>query len=283
MSARDKTPAVLLPAEVRRHLRTSMWVRLEGGGATGSTNADAAVLARAGAPHGTAVLASRQDAGRGRFGREWVSPEGGVYVSALLRPALPPASLTALPLAIAAGVAEELAGLGADVRVKWPNDLVLDGGKLAGVLLEMSGDAERTEWLVAGVGLNVRRPREALSSAAYLEDAVAGIGCGEATARVLDGIASAYDRLLEAGFEGVRETYEARDVLRGLEVRAADAGGRQLARGRVAGVDEKGRLLLVTGVGPAERTVALAAGDVTLTGEDVPCGDIGDAGGCRCR
>jgi BirA family transcriptional regulator, biotin operon repressor / biotin---[acetyl-CoA-carboxylase] ligase len=253
-------PDAPLPAEVSLYMRTSNWVRLEGGGVTGSTNADAAALARAGAPHGSAVLASRQTSGRGRLGRSWESPEGGVYVSAVLRPPLPPSALTGLPLAVAVGVAEALARFGVDAGVKWPNDLRLEEGKLAGVLLEMSAEADRTAWVVVGVGLNVRSPASRVDGAAYLEDVAGAVGLAEAAAAVLDGIAEGYRLLVDEGFAAVREVFEARDALAGSVVRVSDADGRLLAEGRAAGVDAEGRLQVTTPGG----TVTVAAGDVTL-------------------
>lgn len=252
-----------LPAEVRQHLRTSLWQRLEGGGVTGSTNADAAILARAGAPQGTAVLASRQTEGRGRLGRSWESPAGGVYVSAVLRPPLPPAALTGLPLAVAVGVAEELSRFGVEAGVKWPNDLRLGDGKLAGVLLEISAEADRTAWVVVGVGLNVSRAGSAVEGAAYLEDAAGAVaGRAKAAAAVLDGIAEGYRLLTEEGFGTIRERFEARDVLVRSTVRVRDAEGRVLVEGRAVGVDEEGRLLVET----SDALVPVASGDVTLRG-----------------
>ncbi|MBE0416685.1 MAG: biotin--[acetyl-CoA-carboxylase] ligase [Coriobacteriia bacterium] len=255
-------PDAPLPAEVRRYLQSALWERLEGGGVTGSTNADAAALARAGAPHGTAVLASRQTAGRGRLGRSWESPTGGVYVSAVLRPPFPPAALTGLPLAVAVGVAGALARFGIEAGVKWPNDLRLDHGKLAGVLLEMSAEADRTAWVVVGVGLNVRRAGSEIEGAAYLEDVAGAVGRAEAGAAVLDGIAEGYRLLVAEGFASVRAAFGERDVLAGSEVRATDSEGRLIAEGRAADVDGEGRLRVDTSDG----VVAVAAGDVTLVG-----------------
>jgi len=252
-----------LPAEVRHHLRTSIWQHLEGGGVTGSTNADAAALARSGAPHGTAVLAARQTAGRGRLGRSWESPAGGVYVSGLLRPSLPPAGLTGLPLAVAVGVAGELSRLGVEAGVKWPNDLRLGEGKLAGVLLEISAEADRTAWVIVGVGLNVSRAGSAVEGATYLEDAAEGVGRARAAAAVLDGIAEGYRLLTEEGFGAIRSRFEARDVLARSAVRVRDVEGRVLVDGRAVGIDEDGRLLVES----SGALVPVASGDVTLRGE----------------
>lgn len=256
-------PDAPLPAEVRHRLASTMWVRLEGGFETASTNADAIALAREGAPHGTAVLAARQSAGRGRLGRAWESPKGGSYVSALLRPALAPAALSGLPLAVAVGIAGVLAGRGVEVALKWPNDLLLGDGKLAGVLLEMAAEADMTEWVVVGVGLNTRRPSHATPGAAYLEDVIAGISPADATAIVLDGIATGYRLLIEEGFEAVRAAFEPLDALRGAQVRVRDATGELRAEGIAGGIDGDGRLLVDTG----RATVPLSAGDVTLAGD----------------
>lgn len=255
------TPDAPLPAEVRPHLTSSLWVRLDGGARTGSTNVDAVTLARAGAPHGTAVLAASQTAGRGRLGRPWESPEGGVYVSALLRPDLPPVALTGMPLAVATGVASALERFGVEALVKWPNDLRWNGAKLAGVLLELSAETDRTEWLVVGVGLNVRRPPRPTPGAAYLEDAASACGRAEAAAAVLDGIAEGYLLLAQDGFAAVRERFGRRDALAGAEVSAWDAQGSLIARGRAEGVDETGRLRVREG----GEVVRVVSGDITLS------------------
>ncbi len=251
-------PDAPLPAQVARLVGPD-WVRLEGGGVTGSTNADAVALARAGAPHATAVLASRQTAGKGRLGRSWASPEGGVYVSAVLRPALVPADLAGLPLAVAVGVAGELGHFGIDVSVKWPNDLLTPAGKLGGILLEMAGEADRTEWVVVGVGLNVH-PFARTPGAAYLADEARSARAYETAAAVLDGIACGYRMLVDDGFAAVRDAFARRDALAGTRVRVHDADGRLRAEGVASGIDGDGRLVVETAAGP----VALAAGDVTL-------------------
>lgn len=120
---------------------------------TGSTNDDARELALSGAPHGTAVLARRQTAGRGRAGRAFSSPEGGLYLSVVLRPSAPPHHWSLLPLTAGAAFAAALDETGFPVDVKWPNDLLVDGRKLGGVLVESRMGA--SPFAVVGVGLNV--------------------------------------------------------------------------------------------------------------------------------
>jgi BirA family biotin operon repressor/biotin-[acetyl-CoA-carboxylase] ligase len=262
-------PDAPMPAEVAPLLDSTRWRRLEGGGRTGSTNDDAKALAREGTPDGTVVLASRQDSGRGRLGRSWSSPEGGLYLSVVLRPQLPPADTPQLALVIGLGAAEALEHFGAHVLLKWPNDLQLGGRKLAGVLLEMSAETDRVDWVVAGIGLNVRRPAESGPrvvndtplAPAYLADEAPEAGLAEVAAALLDGIAGALDDFAGGGFPALHGRYELRDALASHGVVVRDATGREVARGSAAGVDDSGRLILEDAAG--ER-IAVASGDVTL-------------------
>jgi BirA family biotin operon repressor/biotin-[acetyl-CoA-carboxylase] ligase len=259
-------PDLPLPDEVEPLLETAgFWRDLSGGRETGSTNDDARELARTGAPEGTVVLASRQLRGRGRLGREWESPDGGVYLSVVLRPAVAPLEAPSLALAVALGVARGLERLGATPRLKWPNDVLLRDGKLAGILLEMSAESDRVEWVVAGIGVNVRRPADGAASpvAAYLDDAAPGVRLAEAAAAELDGIARAYAEWLAGGFAALRPDYEARFALAGQAVTVRDLMGDVRADGVVAGVDDEGRLLVRAADGGV---VPVTAGEVTLRG-----------------
>jgi BirA family biotin operon repressor/biotin-[acetyl-CoA-carboxylase] ligase len=118
-----------------------------------STNARARELAAEGASD-VVVLADRQTAGRGRLDREWSSPPGGVWLSAVSRPTLPPARVPVLTLAAGVAVARAAREAGVPATIKWPNDVLVDGQKLAGVLTEMEGEADRVSWVVLGVGVN---------------------------------------------------------------------------------------------------------------------------------
>jgi BirA family biotin operon repressor/biotin-[acetyl-CoA-carboxylase] ligase len=124
-----------------------------------STNDEACRLASDGAAEGTVVWAHRQRAGRGRRGRQWQSPAGNLYFSAILRPAAPPAVAAQLSLVAAVAMADTLVGLlpdGTRVEQKWPNDVLVEGKKIAGILLESSGTAaDRVDWVAIGCGLNI--------------------------------------------------------------------------------------------------------------------------------
>lgn len=270
-------PDLPLPAEVEPLLRLSLWTSFEGGGATESTNDDARAAARNGVLEGAVFLASSQSAGRGRMGREWVSPPGGVYLSVVLRPRVAPAEVSSLTLAVALGVAMGLERLGIRPKLKWPNDLLLNGGKLAGLLHEMSVESDVVEWVVAGVGVNVRRPAAGSSGgggvarpadgvlatdAAYAEEAAGrALTLAEVAAAELDGIAGAYAAWRAGGFSALRAEYEARFALAGEQVAVRDAMGVVRASGEVLGVDDEGHLLVRGSDGVVH---AVLAGEVTL-------------------
>jgi BirA family biotin operon repressor/biotin-[acetyl-CoA-carboxylase] ligase len=125
-------------------------------GTTGSTSDDALARVRAGAPHGTVLLADAQTKGRGRGGRTWISPPGAnLYLSVILRPVLLPHEAPPLTLAAAVAVCDAVRGLGCRATIKWPNDVLVDDKKVAGILTESSTRGGRLEAVVIGIGINV--------------------------------------------------------------------------------------------------------------------------------
>ena len=120
-----------------------------------STNDEAARYARAGASHGTIVIAERQEAGRGREGRAWASPSGGLYFSAIMRPPLPLADVPPITLAIGIAVCDATRAFGAPAALKWPNDVLIGDKKLAGVLVETQSQGGRLDSVIVGIGVNL--------------------------------------------------------------------------------------------------------------------------------
>jgi BirA family biotin operon repressor/biotin-[acetyl-CoA-carboxylase] ligase len=121
-----------------------------------STSDEAAALAAAGAPHGTVVVAAAQRRGRGRLGRAWFSPAGeNLYLSCVLRPDLPAAAMPAVTLAAGVAVHDAVTSFGARAALKWPNDVVASGRKLAGLLAEMTTRGARLDHLFLGIGVNL--------------------------------------------------------------------------------------------------------------------------------
>ncbi len=212
----------------------------------GSTNDEAASLADAGAAEGTVVWAREQTGGRGRRGRHWASPVGNLYSSTILRPACAAPRATELGFVAALAVAD-IVPAGRDVRVKWPNDVMVDGGKIAGILLESSiGQGGTVEHVVAGIGVNVGFAPQ-LADMRYPGAALGGLveGALEQLTRAL------CQRLAEwrrDGFETVRAAWLDRAGPLGIEVDVRLGEG--LVRGRFAGLDHEGALLLETPAGP---------------------------------
>jgi len=253
-------PDACLPETVSPLLRDPFFADCSGGPVTGSTNDDAKRLAREGAPEGTLVVAAEQRGGRGRFGREWESCPGGAYVSCVLRPERSPSDIGPLSIVLAMGIAEALAALGVPLGLKWPNDLVCDGRKLGGILLEMAAEAERVEWVVVGCGINVAVP-QGPDSACVREFAPEAAVPGVASA-VAGGIAAAYRSYLSAR-TSVAAEFRRWDVLEGTGVVVRDMTGAVVAEGMARGVTEDGRLIIDAGESGEQRVVA---GEVTLRG-----------------
>src|SRR5262249_55503202 len=141
------------------HAGAKMTWTVERLGTVGSTNDEAMARARGGAPHGTAVVAEAQSRGRGRQGRGWQSlPGEDIYLSVVLRLDLPPHAPPPVTLAAGAATCDTVNQFAAGASIKWPNDVLLSGLKVAGILTEASTRGDRVEAVILGVGLNVNAP-----------------------------------------------------------------------------------------------------------------------------
>jgi BirA family biotin operon repressor/biotin-[acetyl-CoA-carboxylase] ligase len=227
----------------------------------GSTNDEAARLARAGAKHGTLVIAERQTSGRGRDGRVWESPPGGLYLSAVLRPPMPIVDVPPMTLAIGIGLCEAVRTTGAPAVLKWPNDLLVADRKLAGVLVEAQSQGNRLEAVIVGIGINLT---------GELPDAVAetGITLAEAAGTTIDRepflermlalVERWVDRYVSVGIEPIIPAWQERMAV-GLHARAMIDGAP--LTGCVAGLDADGALLLRDEAGKVHR---VRSGDVEV-------------------
>lgn len=239
----------------------SLWTDVVVTESTGSTNADAAAAARAGAAEGAVFTTHVQTAGRGRLDRSWESPPGsGIAVSVVLRPAgVPAASWVWLPLVVGLAVDAAMHDLGVDAQLKWPNDVLVDGRKLAGILLERVETPDGPV-AVVGVGLNVSMTREELpvphATSLALESATS-VDRTVVLRSVLRTLETLYRAWVESGGNpdvGVRAAYLRRCVTVGSEVRVLMPDGSERA-GTADTVDQHGRLV-VDGQ-------PISAGDVT--------------------
>jgi BirA family transcriptional regulator, biotin operon repressor / biotin---[acetyl-CoA-carboxylase] ligase len=212
----------------------------------GSTNDEAAHLADAGAPEGTVVWSREQTGGRGRRGRHWASPVGNLYTSTILRPDCPAQRAAELGFAAALAVAD-IVPAGREVRVKWPNDVLVDGGKIAGILLESAiGQTGQVQHVVAGIGVNVGFAPQ-LPEMRYPGSALGG-SVEAALEKLTATLAARLAEWRREGFETVRAAWLAKAGPLGAEVDVKLGEG--LVRGRFAGLDREGALLLDTATGP---------------------------------
>jgi BirA family biotin operon repressor/biotin-[acetyl-CoA-carboxylase] ligase len=232
-----------------------------------STNDEAAARARRGAAHGLIVTADTQRAGRGRQGRSWHSPDGGdLYLSCVLRPELAPADVPPIALAAGIAVAEAVNAAGARASVKWPNDVLAGGKKVAGLLAEMSSRGGAVDAVILGIGVNLVAtsfPDEIADRATSV--ALAG-GDGDRErfiGRLLEPLERWIDRYVADGIGAIRAVWD-RVAYAGPV--AIDAGGDRVV-GIARGVDDGGALIVEAPSGARHRVVA---GDVELvpsTGE----------------
>ena len=212
----------------------------------GSTNDEAAQRADAGAPEGTVVWSREQTGGRGRRGRHWASPVGNLYTSTILRPDCPAQRAAELGFAAALAVAD-IVPAGREVRVKWPNDVLVDGGKIAGILLESAiGQTGQVQHVVAGIGVNIGFAPQ-LPEMRYPGSALGG-SVEAALEKLAAALAARLAEWRREGFETVRAAWLAKAGPLGTEVDVKLGEG--LVRGRFAGLDREGALLLDTATGP---------------------------------
>lgn len=208
-------------------------------------------LAAAGEPDGMAVLALRQVAGRGRDGRSWQSPAGNLCVSLLLRPDVPAAEMPAYALLGGVALAEALAGFLPDpaaVRLKWPNDVLLGGAKLGGLLCEASARDGRIEWVVLGLGANLAVAPEVEGRATTCIAAHAPAPEPEAAATALIARVEAWRRRLRAeGIGPLLDAWQRRGPSPGARLTLRTGAGE--TTGFFRGLDRDGRLLLETDAG----------------------------------
>jgi BirA family biotin operon repressor/biotin-[acetyl-CoA-carboxylase] ligase len=252
----------LTAADIERH-RAAAWlgrdIRLFE--SVDSTNTVARSLAREGAAHGTVVIAESQTRGRGRLGRGWVSPPHlNLYVSIVLRSGLPAARLAEISLMAGVATCDALAEWCA-TTIKWPNDILCDGRKLAGILGETEGESV----LVLGIGVNVNStatdfPEELRDKAGSIRIATGGVvDRGRVAGRLLTALEIWHDRLCRDGFASVAAAWQGRTQLIGQTIRVQEPTAEVL--GEVLGLDDDGALRLRLADGSIHRVVS---GDVTV-------------------
>ena len=230
-----------------------------------STNTHLRELAESGAPQGIVVVAETQTQGRGRLGRRWESPGfANLYLSILLRPKLSPAHAAQITLVAAVALADVVdTYVPGRAAIKWPNDILVGGKKLAGILTEASCDAERVHYVILGIGVNLNYPVAAMPdeirgrASSLIEVTGAAVSRESFLLRLIQGVERCYGELEQAGFDALAPRWESYFAWRGKRVRVELLD--QVTTGTAQGIDRDGALIVMDDGGVAQRIVA---GDV---------------------
>lgn len=230
-----------------------------------SSNLYARQLAESGAGEGEVVIAEAQTQGRGRLGRRWQSPPfANLYISLILRPKLPPAHAPQITLMAAVALAETVGSfVPQPATIKWPNDILVDGKKLAGILTEASCDPDRVHYVILGIGANLNysfsaMPVEIRGRATSVAELTGKLVHRESfLRRLIHDLDRCYGELEESGFALLAPRWEAHFGLRGKQVRVELLD--QVVTGRAIGIDQDGALLIEDQRGARQRVIA---GDV---------------------
>jgi BirA family biotin operon repressor/biotin-[acetyl-CoA-carboxylase] ligase len=231
-----------------------------------STNTEALRLALENAPEGTVVIADAQSEGRGRLDRIWESPPSlNLYLSVVLRPDIPAASASLIPLMVGVAVADIISKYGPGaVRLKWPNDVLIDGKKICGILTEMRTKADRVHFIIVGIGVNInmrkldfpRGIRETATSLRILTECE--IDRIDVAIRLFESLERWYRIFLSGGEAAIREKWLQYADIIGKRIEVVFKSETQ--RGTVVGLDEHGALLLEGETGVQQ----VLAGDVYI-------------------
>lgn len=232
-----------------------------------STNEWAKRLATYKAQEGTVVIAETQTRGRGRLDREWISPVGGLWFSIVLRPKLRPTEAVKLTFMAGLAVAEVLSEtFDLKVETKWPNDVLVKGRKICGILTEMNTTGENVNFVVLGVGVNANFnvkeafPKQLRNAATSLEDELnRKVKLEDLFGSLLKKLETLYERFTKKGLSAILEKWKNYAYFLGRQVEVASSTGK--LRGLALDIDEEGALLLELEDGTVERVLV---GDVSL-------------------
>lgn len=234
---------------------------------TSSTQEAARLLAEEGAPEGTLVIAEEQTGGRGRQGKRWYSPaRKGIWMSLLLRPQRPLSFAPQLTLLTAVAVCRAIRKVtGVDAGIKWPNDLLVQGKKICGILIESVGEDERIKYCIAGIGIDVNVELEELPSELHKVATSLKIESGQTQSRatlisaVMNELEQLYNLYEEEGFAPIGHLWEALSVTLGKRVTVKTPRGE--TEGTAEALDESGALVLLDDTG---NHITIFSGDVQL-------------------
>ena len=259
-------PDLLLPYEVKQGLKTKFVGReISYYREVDSTQELAKKLATKGSKEGTLVIAETQTAGKGRRNRNWLSPEGGIYLSIILRPEVSPSRAQIMALLAGLAAANTIRKLyDLKAELKWPNDILVNDRKVGGVLIEIAAEPDLINWLVVGIGLNANTksaslPRELRTTAVSLEEEYGRkIPRVELVRKLLEEVEQLYLVFKKQGSAPILEGWKSMTNTLGVQVRVTNG---EVIEGKAMDVDHDGALIVKLADGNVRRVVA---GDVSL-------------------
>lgn len=262
-------PDSLIPSEIKWKLKTKIFGKeIISYKKVDSTNIVAYELAEKGMKEGTVILADEQAKGKGRHGRHWSSPsKGGIYMSCILRPSIAPNEIPRITLLAAVAVAQAIRDVSSlEVTIKWPNDIMIDGKKLCGILTQMKAEQDSVDFVVLGIGINVNSPIKQLPKGAssikeelYRTSAKAALSRVELTKRVLEKLEEYYNILKKEGFEPIINTWKDLSLMIGSRVKVTLHS--KTFEGLAHDINPDGALVVRTESGLLEK---ISSGDVVM-------------------
>jgi BirA family biotin operon repressor/biotin-[acetyl-CoA-carboxylase] ligase len=211
----------------------------------GSTNDRAYELAESGEPEGTLVIAETQTRGKGRMGREWVSPKGGIYISVVLRPDAETDEIPAITLIAATAIIRVIKKIcGVDAKMKWPNDILVSGKKVCGILTEIKAQPDMVDFLILGIGINVNTPSENLppEATSLKVELSRQADRAEFVRHMLKELEDDYARFKKEGFASLQEECKGLSLILGERVKVSEH--HRSIEGLAVDIDEKGALII---------------------------------------
>lgn len=256
-----------VPWELAKALNTSFVKNIVYRETVDSTQNLAMSIASKPDSHGTIVIAEQQKSGRGRMKRKWLSPKGGLWLSVVLKPSIPTAQVTLLPFVAALAVCEAIReGTKLDAGLKWPNDIMISGKKVAGILLDISAEAEQVNYAVIGIGLNANVDSSAIASRldagimiTSIKDELGHEASRLVLARLLlEKLEHYYLELERQGPSGILQKWKQRSDMLGKQISVTQ--GSKTIQGVATGLNDDGSLLLKAG----DKEISIVSGDIKV-------------------
>lgn len=255
-----ETPDTLAPGEIKAGLRTKVIGKeIKYFKETESTNIIAHKIA-ASVNEGTLVIAESQTAGRGRLGRKWISPEGGIWLSIILKPRIQPLHAPQITFLAGVSVARTIRSLGLPAKIKWPNDILINGKKVCGVLTEIRAEADLIDYLIIGIGIDANVDTESFpddirdSSTSLKKEKGEKIDRAGFVRKLLEEFDELYLKFQKEGFKPILEEWRNMSATIGEWVKITTQA--HTIYGEATGVDNEGALILETAEGHLEKIVA---------------------------